>query len=49
MVFGGEAHLMSELLPCNIPTFPLVARRFSQPVFGRNGVVGDQDQILVEG
>ena len=26
---------------CNIPTFPLVARRFSQPGFGRSGGVGN--------
>ena len=27
---------------CNIPTFLLVARRFSQPGFGRSGGVGDK-------
>ena len=26
---------------CNIPTFPLVARRFSQPVFGSSGGAGN--------
>ena len=34
LVLKNEKH-------CNIPTFPLVARRFSQPGFGRNGGVGD--------
>ena len=27
---------------CNIPTFPLAARRFSQPGFGWSGGVGDE-------
>ena len=31
---------------CNIPTFPLVARRFSQPGFGRSG--GVENEIIVE-
>ena len=30
---------------CNIPTFPLVARRFSQPGFGRSG--GVENDIIV--
>ena len=29
-------------LICDIPTFPLVARRFSQPGFGRSGGVGNE-------
>ena len=31
---------------CNIPTFPLVARHFSQPGFGRSGGAGKE--IIVE-
>ena len=27
---------------CNIPTFPLVSRRFSQPGFGSSGGAGDE-------
>ena len=32
---------------CNIPTFPLAARRFSQPGFGRSG--GVDDEIIESG
>ena len=35
------ANSIETYFACNIPTFPLVTRRFSQPGFGRSGGVGN--------
>ena len=45
---GWDAYCREELtfdfwIVCNIPTFPLIARRFSQPGFGRSGGVGNEN------
>ena len=37
----NKSEELEMLFNCNIPTFSLVARRFSQPRFGKSGGVGD--------
>ena len=38
-------HYLKRGSSCHIPTFPLVARRFRQPGFGKSGGVGDKINV----